>query len=383
MYIRRIEILNFQCHGKLALDFGPGLNAIVGESDKGKTAVLRAVRWVLFNQPDGQAYRKIGTRETRVTLTLDNGLQVSRTRSKTVNRYELERPGEAPVVFDNFGKNVPTEIVQATGVRPAEFRREGFSVELSFGGQFAPPFLLTESGLVRAQVLGYLSKTTILDAAAKDLNAGIRELGREISSDEVERDKLAQEVHRYDDLEAQGQRIAEIETGLAGLEQIQKQAADGALIMRRQAEINQGLSQQRVKLQRLETLPKLGALEMLSDSVERGERLAAGIARVGAELETARQQLARVENATGIDVANLITLAERYEHGADLNRRAQVWKRGYLAECEKLEAVDIELRQMTETIVAKLREMGACPTCFSPLDEAALGNVQAQLQEGV
>jgi DNA repair exonuclease SbcCD ATPase subunit len=383
MYIRRVEITNFQLHGHLVLDFGAGLNAIIGESDKGKTAVLRAIRWVLFNRPDGQAYRKHGTRETAVTLTLDNGLRVTRTRSKTVNRYALERPGEAPVVFDNFGKDVPPEVLQATGVRPAEFRREGFSVELSFGGQFAPPFLLTDSGLVRAQVLGYLSKTSILDAATKALNADIRELGREISSDEKERDKLGEEAHRYDDIEAQAKRIEEIEQGLAGLEQLEKQAGAGAMLMRRIAEIENGRAQQQAKLDRLQDLPNLGALEMLADSVAHGEKLAAHIGRVQQELDGARAQLARVEAVGDISLGELGTLGERYEQGADLNRRAQAWKVAYLAECEKAEAVDTELRQATDELVAMLREMGACPTCFSELDDVALANVQAQLQEGV
>ncbi|MEQ9315326.1 MAG: AAA family ATPase, partial [Henriciella sp.] len=51
MYIAEVTIENFRCFGegdrKLTLPLSPGLTAIVGENDTGKTAVIDALRFVL------------------------------------------------------------------------------------------------------------------------------------------------------------------------------------------------------------------------------------------------------------------------------------------------------------------------------------------------
>ena len=51
--IKKIIIDNFQSHEHTEIEFGPGLNVIVGPSDYGKSAVVRALRWVLYNEPRG------------------------------------------------------------------------------------------------------------------------------------------------------------------------------------------------------------------------------------------------------------------------------------------------------------------------------------------
>ena len=51
MYIQQIKIENFRCYGSavagLVVDLRPGLTALVGENDSGKTAIVDALRYVL------------------------------------------------------------------------------------------------------------------------------------------------------------------------------------------------------------------------------------------------------------------------------------------------------------------------------------------------
>ncbi|WP_299831951.1 ATP-dependent endonuclease [uncultured Roseobacter sp.] len=90
MYISRIEIENFRCFGegdqKFVLPLSPGLTALLGENDSGKTAVIDALRFVFgtrdqeyyrvqdsdFHWPAGSAERQ---KEIRVCCRLD-GLSV-------------------------------------------------------------------------------------------------------------------------------------------------------------------------------------------------------------------------------------------------------------------------------------------------------------------
>src|SRR5205085_9883685 len=49
--ITELEIKGYQSHEDTKIAFTGGLNAIVGPSDSGKSAILRALRFVLYNEP--------------------------------------------------------------------------------------------------------------------------------------------------------------------------------------------------------------------------------------------------------------------------------------------------------------------------------------------
>lgn len=60
MYLSKIEIVNFRCFGEgpnhFELSLRPGLTALVGENDTGKTAVIDAVRFAI-GTTDQEWYR--------------------------------------------------------------------------------------------------------------------------------------------------------------------------------------------------------------------------------------------------------------------------------------------------------------------------------------
>jgi predicted ATP-dependent endonuclease of OLD family len=41
--IKRLELENFTCFGKVAMDFSPGINVFIGENGTGKTHLLKAL----------------------------------------------------------------------------------------------------------------------------------------------------------------------------------------------------------------------------------------------------------------------------------------------------------------------------------------------------
>jgi exonuclease SbcC len=49
IYIQKLKIKNFQSHHDTEIEFGPGINVITGTSDAGKTSILRAIMFVLYN----------------------------------------------------------------------------------------------------------------------------------------------------------------------------------------------------------------------------------------------------------------------------------------------------------------------------------------------
>ena len=87
-----------------------GVTTIVGPSDTGKSAVMRALRWVCTNTPNGDNFITWGQTLCEVTLYVD-GHVVTRARGKGVNTYTVDGK-----VLKAFGITVPTEVTDVLGL---------------------------------------------------------------------------------------------------------------------------------------------------------------------------------------------------------------------------------------------------------------------------
>ena len=89
--IKGLRIKNFQKHKNTELDFSPGVNVISGQSDQGKSTIIRALGWCVFNRPSGFDFRSWNADKnpTSVTVELDNGV-VERVRSSSLNAYRVQ-----------------------------------------------------------------------------------------------------------------------------------------------------------------------------------------------------------------------------------------------------------------------------------------------------
>ena len=208
--IKRLVIDNFQSHEHTEVEFGLGLNVVVGPSDFGKSALVRALRWVLYNEPRGANFIRVGSKVCQVKVEMDDGTIVARLRSTTgKNQYLLKMPGEEELVFEGFGSDIPVEIIQATGVRKIVID-ERSRVELNLGGQLEGPFLLAENGAVRAKVIGQLGGVHILDWAQRSVNTELRRLGEREKRCQEELGKLSEALKSYDHLPELQEKIEQI-----------------------------------------------------------------------------------------------------------------------------------------------------------------------------
>lgn len=199
MYIKTLELTNFQSHSHTKIDFSKGLNLIFGESDQGKTSIIRALRFVFYNRPAGADFIKNEENFTDITITLDNGNKISRIKNKKgLNRYILFKDNKK-TVYDNFGIDVPAEIKEALGIDKANFDKNT-SVELNLAQQLDPPFLLSETGSTGAKFIGKLSGIDLADTAIQDLNKDIRNIGIEKRNSESKIKELIYRLEAYKDL---------------------------------------------------------------------------------------------------------------------------------------------------------------------------------------
>lgn len=196
--IDKLTIENFQSHRRTELGLAPGVTVLVGESDVGKSAVVRALRWLFLNEPRGAGFVRHGAAACRVIAQYGDGTVIERTRNRERNFYAVEKPGGEREVYEGFGADVPEEISSVTGVRKVAVGDLSFTPNIA--GQLEPPFLLAEPGSAAASLLGALSRADVFDAALKDALADITRLRRESRALESEIASLNEELEKYADL---------------------------------------------------------------------------------------------------------------------------------------------------------------------------------------
>jgi exonuclease SbcC len=209
MEIASLQIENFQAHKSTTIRPGPGgqLTVITGPSDSGKTAIIRALRWVYFNTPQGTDFIRVGAREATVVLTLVDGTRIIRDRSRgSKNAYEIILPNGEKQSFAGFGVNVPLEIQQLTGVMPVQIG--DLELNLNLAEQLDGPFLgKSISAGARAKVLGKLAGTEEVDYAAKQLATDLHRRGQDEKRLAAEIAGLEEKIREFDYLPNMKARI--------------------------------------------------------------------------------------------------------------------------------------------------------------------------------
>ncbi|MGE4274083.1 MAG: AAA family ATPase [Desulfitobacterium sp.] len=192
--LKSVRLQNFQSHKNTLISFaGQGyLTVITGPSDSGKSAAIRALRWVFYNVPQGDGFIFNAEDKCTVTLEYEDGTKVERIRSRGgINRYVVS--GQT---FEGFGTGVPLEVQQATGIRKLEIGDQSFLLNLS--EQLDGPFLgKSVSGPARAKVLGKLAGTEEIDFAGKEIGTDIYRSKREKEGLEKDIEHKKEQLGQY------------------------------------------------------------------------------------------------------------------------------------------------------------------------------------------
>lgn len=164
--IRFIRVENFQSIEDIELDLGQ-FTCIVGHSNSGKTALIRAIQAALFNWTGG-AFVREGADQTAVTMAFAEAgpagdhLRWEKPR-KGGAHYFISSVGSERIEISRVGKEMPPEITDLTGFR--EIECEGVRAKLQVDGQFDEPFLLAGTGGQAARLLARVAKIDVLTTA--------------------------------------------------------------------------------------------------------------------------------------------------------------------------------------------------------------------------
>lgn len=230
MKILKIRLKSWQSHIDTTIDFNNNnINIITGVSSSGKTAIKRAIEWVLFGSDVAELdYRRWGSKETSVTIWIDNGFNVERVRSDTLNRYILRKDGCTDILFDAIGKDIPEEIQKVIQVKKLSI--DGISLNLNIANQLGIPFLLEQPPSFRAKLFNFLTGNELLDLIFKFLNKENLRISKDIKSKEAllleQESQIKEFEERYTPLKAKLNSVKELyldlQNNIAYCEELQK-----------------------------------------------------------------------------------------------------------------------------------------------------------------
>ena len=209
-YIEEVQLINFQDHADTTIKFTNGINLIVGSSDAGKSAVLRALNYVFHNSMKGDSFIRVGTAECSVRIKFSDGIEVTRVKGGDVNSYILKDLEGNYNTYSKVGQTVPEPVRKALGEPPLDDKKK----PISYADQMSSLFLVDLSPTDLPRTLSELTGIQNLQTAAEILQKNSRSFDRSIKDKNEKIEKLKVDLDQYSYVDKDLEKIQEIETNL-------------------------------------------------------------------------------------------------------------------------------------------------------------------------
>ena len=195
--IRSIELWDFECHEHTLLaDFDVGLNLIYGDSDSGKTSLVRAVKLAAYNIFDPRSVR-VGAKNCKVRIETERGY-VLVTRGED-NKWETCRKGESPKNFTKIGTSILPDAADIIGLHMIELG--DLSLSANVMDQTESHFMLNElggknaSGSTRAQIVDEISGLSGIEGLIKEVGLDRHRFSRSMKEHEDKSKEYRASMH--------------------------------------------------------------------------------------------------------------------------------------------------------------------------------------------
>jgi len=163
--LKELRIRDFQKIKKLDLELSPDITTITGASDRGKSAIVRSLKWITKNVPSGDAFINWdGAKKASVQLSFDSHI-LQRTKGGVKNYYKFDNH-----TYHSFGTGVPNTIEQALNL-----------ADINFQGQHDKMFWFSESAGEVSRQLNKIINLEIIDKTLTNLDSEKRKSNQTIN----------------------------------------------------------------------------------------------------------------------------------------------------------------------------------------------------------
>lgn len=219
--IKYIKLINFQNHKYSKIDLTNGLNLLVGSSDSGKTAIARAIDFVMHNNSEGNDYVHIGEKFATVEIGFCDGSIIKRSKGDRLNKVEYKYPDDEEfTVRSSFGDAYKEDVLNFLG-NPPKSKALG---SMAYSNQSNKNFLVD---LPESQLPGVISDLVgvsdleegshLLSSKVKGLDTQIKSVEKEIIAIEKQLDE------EFVGLDSDVKNIEKVKTLIDSIDQMEKE----------------------------------------------------------------------------------------------------------------------------------------------------------------
>lgn len=201
-YISDVYIQNFQSHKETYLKLCPGVNALAGDSDAGKSAVFRALEWLFTNKPAGEEFKSHwgGAVEVSVCLQPDN-IWLGKVRGKGGTYYWI---GDDIVQnrLSGFGAGAPPQpVLDLLNMASTNFQ-----------GQMTLPFLLSLGPTKAGKFFNDAADLNVIDSSISNIDSKLWKARHARDLAATDEKSLKKKLADFDWLDQAGIELEALET---------------------------------------------------------------------------------------------------------------------------------------------------------------------------
>ena len=385
MQILSVALQNFKTHRDRYFEFQPGTNAICGENGAGKTSILEAIAWVLFNYQGDYAKEDLirngsGSAQVTVAFTSNYDSRTYQVQRCTQRGYALFDPQlNERLPYTRIKDEVLPWLRQHLGVGPATNLPQLFARTLGVPqGTFTADFL--QPAEQRKTVFDAILKVEDYKLAFKQMNALRRYAEDQVEATKGQIAQYEESLAAWDELRQRQQTLTQAivasETRLQALEAtlatLQTQR-DG---FKAQAHQVQTLTSQRQGLtHQLEA--KRAGLARLQQSVQQAEQ-AISLCQANREAYAGYQAAEQALQALAQEQQQRQQLQTEYQTLQTAQGKKQVELARWQTQLESFAAVERDLAQLQPQIAAQVELEGQRQALQQQLDQYRQQQLQQQ-----
>lgn len=276
---RYIRLINFQGYVDETLRLHPGVNALIGDNNIGKSCFVRALRAVFYGEARDTLIRR-GQTSCTVEIGLREGYILQWTRHLKKNpTWRLLAPNRA-VFSDDYDTTpkskgaVPEWVLKDIGIGPIA------GLDPHIIKQKEPIFLLNKPGSTRAAVLSIGQESSHIREMVRTYKKMCEEDSQIVKTGEAEMGRIMQREVRLDAALANEPMIEELRAALDQLDGMKDETAKGEALVKKIDVVSMDNARLREAAGILSRLPDQSELAKLERDVRRSAELAAIVDRL-------------------------------------------------------------------------------------------------------
>ena len=389
--IKRIEINNFQSHKHSVIELDNGLNALVGVSDSGKSAIVRALIWCLYNYPKGDEFIRTGENKTSVKVSLSDGSYIIRSRDKkSSGSYTVCDVNGELQHYEGFGSELPIEVENEHQMPYIPLTKDK-SINVNISQQLDQPFLLTESPSVKAIAVGKITNTDKVDAAIKTISSDCKSVQKEIKTLSKLLKEKNSELIKYEDLDNDKKLIdiledkfekyynlleefSELENMLKGYNKIESRISELENLLNKRVDFE--LVESRINSSK----DAINILIMLADSYSNLNRIDKYIDDCKKEIEYILDfdKINKYIKEANDNYNKLLEIIDCAGKCSVVVKKMNIEKQSWSSNSAKINSIKECITYNENILEETVREMDLCPVCNTKLGDEQINHLKGR-----